>query len=336
MLLYDELGYINIPWILSKGLVFNILVGGRGTGKTYGALKYLIENDLTFFFMRRTQKQINLICKPEFSPFKKLNMKYGWDVRPEPIGEGCFAWYKDGGEKPVGYSAALSTIKDIRGFSGDDVKVFVYDEFVPELHEKPLKGEAEAIFNAYETINRNRELEGEQPLIAMFFANANTISNALFVELGLVAIADKMLRKRQEVYINKQRRLCLCELLKSPVSEEKKRTALYDLVGAESDFAAMAIANEYRDRSSEYIRKMPLIEFTPLVFVGEIYIYRHKYNNIFYVSQHRTGSGPEYASTTSSLAAFRRAYRWLYDNYINGQVYFEQFVCETLLTKYLS
>lgn len=335
MALYDELGYINIPWILSRGQVFNIIVGGRGTGKTFGALKYFIENNLTFFFMRRTQKQINLICKPEFSPFKKLNMKYGWDIRPESIGEGCYAWYKDGGEKPVGYSAALSTIKDIRGFSGDDVKVFLYDEFIPELHEKSLKGEAEAIFNAYETINRNRELEGEPPLIALFFANSNTISNSLFVELGIVGIADKMLRKRQEMYINKIRRLCLCELLKSPKSEEKKQTALYDLVGINSDFAAMALENEYRDRSFENIRKMPLIEFTPIVFVGEICIYRHKSNNIFYVSQHRTGSCPEYASTTSSLTAFRRTYRWLYDNYINGNVYFEEFVCETLLTKYL-
>ena len=198
-----------------------------------------------------------------------------------------------------------------------------------------MKGEAEAIFNAYETINRNRELEGEPPLIALFFANSNTISNSLFVELGIVGIADKMLRKRQEMYINKIRRLCICELLKSPKSEEKKQTALYDLVGINSDFAAMALENEYRDRSFENIRKMPLIEFTPLVFVGEICIYRHKSNDIFYVSQHRTGSGPEYTSTNSSLTAFRRTYRWLYDYYINGKVYFEEFVCETLLTKYL-
>ena len=40
--LYLPNGYVDIRWILAQGLPFNFLVGGRGTGKTYGALKVVV------------------------------------------------------------------------------------------------------------------------------------------------------------------------------------------------------------------------------------------------------------------------------------------------------
>ena len=52
MKLYQESGYVNIAGILSLDVPFNFVVGGRGTGKTYTSLDYVVENDIKFMFMR--------------------------------------------------------------------------------------------------------------------------------------------------------------------------------------------------------------------------------------------------------------------------------------------
>ena len=70
--LYLDNGYLNIEKIINYKLPFNFIIGGRGTGKTYGALKYLYYSGTRFMLMRRTQAQCDLINKPEFNPFKAL------------------------------------------------------------------------------------------------------------------------------------------------------------------------------------------------------------------------------------------------------------------------
>ena len=71
--IYLDNGYIDFSKVLSYGVPYNFMVGGRGIGKTYGALKYMIEHDIKFVFMRRTQTQLDVIRKEEYQPFKKLN-----------------------------------------------------------------------------------------------------------------------------------------------------------------------------------------------------------------------------------------------------------------------
>lgn len=38
MCLYLENGYLNIDYVLSLNSTFNLITGGRGTGKTFGLL----------------------------------------------------------------------------------------------------------------------------------------------------------------------------------------------------------------------------------------------------------------------------------------------------------
>lgn len=55
MSIYLDNGYVDIEKIVNYNLPFNFIVGGRGTGKTYGALKYAYEYNIRFMLMRRTQ-----------------------------------------------------------------------------------------------------------------------------------------------------------------------------------------------------------------------------------------------------------------------------------------
>ena len=61
--LYLKNGYLNVPYILHYNVPFIFVVGGRGTGKTYGALKYVLESGTPFIYMRRTQSQADIMLR---------------------------------------------------------------------------------------------------------------------------------------------------------------------------------------------------------------------------------------------------------------------------------
>ena len=73
MKLYTKAGYLNVEGLLRQSFTFNFLIGGRGTGKTFGALQYIRNNRMKVFFIRRQQTQIDIISKPEFNPFKAVD-----------------------------------------------------------------------------------------------------------------------------------------------------------------------------------------------------------------------------------------------------------------------
>ena len=104
MKLYQDNGYVNIRGILSEKLPFNFVVGGRATGKTYTTLETVIEDEIPFMYMRRTQSQADLINKKEFTPFKSLNRDKGWNIVTEQISKYNAGFYIDesDGGLPIG------------------------------------------------------------------------------------------------------------------------------------------------------------------------------------------------------------------------------------------
>ena len=128
MKIYDSSGYVNVRGILDEGYPFNFLVGGRGTGKTYTTLKVAREDERLFMLMRRTQSQADLISKPEFSVFKPLNEDLQWNVMVKSISKYNSMFYTDDGETihPVGYTCALSTISNMRGFDASDIQLLMH------------------------------------------------------------------------------------------------------------------------------------------------------------------------------------------------------------------
>jgi hypothetical protein len=344
--IYLDSGYIDIRKILSLGLPFNFLVGGRATGKTYGSLETVIEDNIKFIYMRRTQTQADLINRPEFTPYKSLNHDKGWNIGTQSISKYNAGFYEQIEEDgrlicvgaPLGYTCALSTISNIRGFDASDVTLQIYDEFIPEKHERPIKEEGSALFNSYETINRNRELKGEKALQLLCLANANDMGNPIFLELGLVKKAYDMKAKmkhgksKQEIYINRERGILLIVMDESPISERKAQTALYRLTRG-TNFESMAIKNNFAGEEIGKINSRPLIEYVPIVSVGEITIYEHKSKRTLYVSTHKTGSPTTFGSGETERARFRRIYQWIWEEYMENNIEFEEYLCEILLTK---
>lgn len=330
--IYENSGYLNIRNILNCGVNFIFIVGGRATGKTYGSLKTVLEDNITFMLMRRTQSQADLINKPEFSPFKPVCADLGIEIETKTISKYNACYIKD--DNIIGYTCALSTISNMRGFDASDVKLLIYDEFIPERHERPLKNEGGAFLNAYETMNRNREFDGEKPLQVLCLANAFDIANPIFLELGLVGIAQKMKERGQEIYIDRSRSVALIMPTSEQIRNKKSRTALYNLTKG-STFNRMALKNDFIYNPTDNIKPMSLKEFNPVATVGEITIYKHKSNKLYYVSEHRTGDPPTFKTDEIELKRYRKQYGILfYDQYIVNRFRFENMLTKSLFELY--
>ena len=331
--IYEASGYLDIPAIVSYRLPFTFIVGGRATGKTYGSLRYVLKFRKKFMLMRRTQSQTDLINKPEFSPFKPVCDDMGIEIGVKPSTKYNSAFLYN--EEVIGYTCALSTISNMRGFDASDVEILIYDEFIPERHERALKNEGAAFLNAYETINRNRELKGKRPLQALCLANAFDIANPIFMELGLVGIAEKMQQKGQEVYINRDKGIMIVMPKSKKISGKKSETALYRLTEG-SNYADMALTNKFSYNPTDNIKTQPLGEYRPVVSVGEITIYKHKSGRRYYVSEHRTGNPESYNTDEVDIKRFITAHgRRLYRAHMNGKVLFENMTCKSLFELYL-
>ena len=342
MRLYDSNGYVNIPEILKHEAVFIFIYGGRGTGKTYGALKEMKEGDHKFIYMRRLQSQTDIVKKDNMQPYKTLNDDMGWTVRPFPVNKYLSAFYdsttnEEGKIIPEGEQrgllTSLSTFSNLRGVDGSEIDTIIMDEFIPELNERPIKGEADALFNAYETINRNRELKGEEPVKLLCLANSNRIDNPLFMELNLVRRAEKIRKEGKEYLYDPKRKMLLIDLYKSKISEEKSDTALYQLTKG-TEFYEMAIRNSFINEERGRIETRPIREYKPVVSIGEITVYKHKSRKEYYVTTFKSGSPDTYTTGEKDRERFKKAYFYLWSAYMKRLVVFEEYMSEILFDKY--
>lgn len=338
MKIYDQNGYVNIEGIVNEGYPFNFLIGGRGTGKTYTSLKMAYENNLKFMLMRRTQSQADLISRPEFSVFKPINEDTGSDIQVERISKYNSAfYYPDSDDEKIhhqiGYTCALSTISNMRGFDASDIQLIIYDEFIPEKHERLLKNEADALFNAYETMNRNREIKGNAPIQLLCLANANDITNPVFESLKLIRIADRMQKGNTDRWTDDRRGIQLIMLHRSPISRKKAGTALYNLTSG-TDFSSMALDNDF-NVERDHIKPRPLTEYIPVCTIGELCIYRHKSENRLYATTHLSGTfNRRFSFTDTDRIHYQRLYRAHWDLYISSHIDFEDVLSEKLFIKY--
>lgn len=341
--LYTVDGWLDIPvirqFMLEEDLPFLFCVGGRATGKTYGALLDARQRagvgGSKFVYMRRTQTQADLIRKDELSPFKRIDADNDWYTRSANLTKQISGFYDGDGGPLLGYCVALSTLSNVRGMDFSDCDCLIYDEFIPEAHERPIIGESDALLNAYETMNRNRELQGRPPMLLMCYANANNLSNPIFTGLQLVDIAQRVSAEGREIWIIPERGILLLLLDNSPISKAKSKTALYRMSSG-STFENMSLSNVFADANDNTIGTAPLKELTAVVHVGDICVYRHKDLRKWYVNTHVSGSPKHFDSGPVELVRFRSAYVWLWRAYLRKDVYFDKYSTELLFRKYFS
>lgn len=328
--IYDSNGWINWSYIIDQECAFTMVVGARGTGKTYGLMKELINRGEPFIYLRRLKTQIDSCSKVTGNPFKRLNIDCGLNILPYSIG-GNVEFRKD--EKDgqlVAVGLALSTVATIRGIDFSDYNYIVFDEAVSMVGEKPIKNEFDAFLNFYETVNRNREIIGEKPVQAFLLGNANKLSNPYFTGWHFMKTSLKMLRGKQMVYRTTDGTRLMIMLQDSPISKKKADTAAYQ--NGSDGFISMAIDNAFRTDETK-IKSEPLKEYNHIVSIGEIGIYRHKSERRYYVSS--KVQTPYYDDFGIQLKMFRQDFIMLRVNYLIAKnVLFEDYESELLFREY--
>lgn len=336
MKLYEEAGWLNWDEIWPACQTYTFITGGRGIGKTFGALKYAIDHGIKFIFLRRTQKQVKMIRRPELNPFKALENEYGEAYRFSfmPLGDDITAVMKEEDPEPIALMLPLTTISSLRGFDASKMDAIIYDEFIPEKHERKIQDEGSAFLNAIETVARNRELKGREPLRVFCLSNSNLLANPLYIELKIVNKVYNMIKKGQEISHLPERNLSIIHITKSPISEAKKNTSLYKLA-AGSSFVDMALDNSFTEVDDGQVKTLPLSELRPLVNVGELCIYRHKSKQLYYITTHRSGNPPEYGSSETELKRFFNDYFFLKVSHFARHIYFQDYTLLTLFEAYI-
>lgn len=324
--LYLPNGYANMAEIMTCPTPFIVCIGGRGTGKTYGALREVLTSDPLprFGLLRRSQTQIDIITKPDFNPAGPLNRDLGLNIVTAPVSKYTGAFYHGNEEgRPagpaLGYLFALSTFGNIRGFSAE-LDLVIYDEFIPESTARPIKDEGAALLNLYESLNRNRELDGRPPLKMLLLSNTNDLNSPILQALGVLDLCDRMARKNQWYGVSRSGMVTVIRLQDSPISERKKKTVLYRLQN--EDFERMALGNAFSRDNYDHVRAQPLQEYRPLVTVAGITCYEHRSGEgRYYVT--RAGAAAEtYDDTPSEIKRFKAGWGWLWLENLGGRVWY--------------
>lgn len=342
--LYLDNGYLDMRSIIETGYPFIFIPAARGTGKTYGALKYFTEERETeneIILLRRTQTEIDLQNDPKgdgtsFQPVLS-DMGRQWRVqRQKNIG---YVWeenvpeYEGALDRLLAINLALSTFANIRGsFDYSRVNHVFFDEFIAESHVKKIKNEGMAVANFYESVNRNRELQGKDPLQLICAANSVNLANDVFMYFDIVTHAESMISDMEEIRAVGNKLIIIPQ--KSPISAKKAKTALYQAVNQE--FTDMAISNKFILNDFSYVKPRSLAEYRCDFRIGDLYFFRHKSRYEWYVTFKKGECAEEYESSYSGLEQARRA-KWRFAGYyLDGMIRFESYKCIALFEKYFS
>ena len=261
---------------------FTFIVGGRGIGKTYNSIeRALTEYKGKFLYLRNTKEQLQESCGAFGNPFKKWAQDHDKDIvmRLEKSHSVVYETIAEGVKSEIniiGFGANLSTFENLRGVDLSNVEFIIFDEFIE--NRTLTFDQFKAFLQMYETVNRNRELMGQEPVKVVLLSNAQRLGNPILRGFNLIPVIENMQKTGQRSYANGSIRI---ELPFSEVSEAKRGTALYAAVNG-SGYSKEALDNNFVNDSFTGIKTVNLMEYAPVVCIDEIYIYRHKSNTMYY------------------------------------------------------
>ena len=302
----------------------NIIIGGRGIGKTYSALSYIINSGKPFIYLRNTDVQLKECLTGFGNPFKRWNIDHNRNIYMKS--EKSHALIYDPDDESgvsMGYGLALSTFENLRGVDLSDVCYVLFDEFI-EKRTLSFR-QFECFISFYETVNRNRELLGEEPLQVILLSNSQRLSNPILAGYGLIPVIENMIRTGQREYRNKS---VYVNLPQSEVSDLKRNTANYQLING-TKIADEALNNTFAYDSFYNIKKRNINEYIPICQIDDMYIYKHKAKPLLYICHVQAQNIPVFNSRDNKTAFLRAYGRKLFDAAAKGYLEYSDFVVKT-------
>jgi hypothetical protein len=249
--MYKKLSYYNYDKLLSYNATYNICVGGRGLGKTYGAKRKAIRDAIKsynpdtnrcdeFIYLRRYKPEIRLSKDTFFADiwqefpdwdFRSLGM-YAQMAPIETRDDKGRAWCT------IGYFLPLVTSQNYKGVAFPRVTSIIFDEFIIETGMiRYLPNETTVFNNFYSTVDRYKDKTR-----VFFLANSVSIINPYFVDWNIDP------RQANEIGIVKKNRGFIIAHF---VDSKEFNTEAYETVFGRfikgTDYANYAVENHFAD-----------------------------------------------------------------------------------------
>ena len=237
--------------LLSYKMFFNIVIGNRGGGKTYGFKTWAIDDFLKtgrqFVWLRRYGTEIELMRKSFFEDIAQKYPAHKFEIKGN---KKAGKFYVD--NKLMGFYFALSTSSIAKSSSYPLVDKIIFDEFLIMGNTyKYLSEEVVLLLEFIETIFRNRENDPKaiQPRGVYLAGNNITIANPYFLYFNIKPF-------KQRFYIDKVKGLLVEQYSNKSFIETKKQSHIGKLT-AGTTYAEYAIENKSYLDNDKFIAKKP-------------------------------------------------------------------------------
>lgn len=276
----------------------------RGPGKTYSFLRYCVDEDKFFIYMKRTNEDVDLICtgsenpdlKVDMDPFVPLNRDFGWNIKPKLIKKGIGAFYEcnDDGEPvgaPIGMILSLARIKSIKGADFSRAEFICLDEFIPQSFEIVRRKEGEGLLDVYMTVIRDKVKRGGS-LKLVLFANAEEISTPVTNAFEIVDDMAELAFRKESHFYNRDRRILLHHITQSeiPLNEDELDSDIFVAMKGTA-WAQKALFGDFANNDFSNIKKMSLKNMRCLhrIFYKNkhYYIYMRPSDGMYYMTTQR-------------------------------------------------
>lgn len=314
------MAWYDVGKTLSYNCLFNIVIGSRGCGKTYGlkkrAIKLFLEKGHQFVYLRRFKEELDETAESYFNDII-VNGEFP-DAKIEYISGQYFV-----NGQLAGYAMALTKAKDYKSISYPLVYLIIYEEFLIEDngYARYLKNEVKQFLNFYMSIDRYRGC------IVFFLANSVSMINPYTLYWKLTLPYGSNIVRKGDI---------LLQLVQDEeFIKERKETRFGKLI-AGTDFEKYAIENQFVADSKTFIMKKTgnsRYYFTFTYNGEEFGVWIDYSESKIFVSQDVDPSCKfiyaitisDHSPNTMLLKNINKAplFRSFIDNYKMGNVYFE-------------
>ena len=267
----------------------------RGPGKTYSALWLCYYSDIKFIYMKRTDKDVNLILKNDnmdfdASPYKDLKRDKGLNIVGVKIDDGIGAFYEADQEgepsKLLCYVLSFNKVQAYKGFGFADCEFIIFDEVIPQKGERIKRSEGENLLDLYMTVSRDRQKRGRRPLKMLLFCNAEEISTPVTKELEIIDdIADMNASGQSHMFTDRKMLLHHITNEEVPITEAEEDGIYEGMKGTawwDKAFGGYFSGNDFSNVSKRSIRRsIPLIHV--IYRKHDYYIYYNEEKGRYYM-----------------------------------------------------
>lgn len=247
-MLVDEKLYWTPHNILTYNAMMNYVIGGRGTGKTFGSLRYGVKRYLQrgdgFIYLRRYEtdlKKRERLLRDVSAKFPKYELQVEGQrlqIRRVKL-DNKRKWLT------MGYAMPLSSADSDKSVPYNDIHTIIYDEFIKTKGmQQYIRNEPELLLDFYNTVDR---YDDRVRLICL--ANSVSIVNPHFIYHGISP-------RHMGVTVYKGGTIAVERLHEQAFVDAVDSTRFGQLVKG-TPYYDYAVGNEFTDDHDDFIMKKP-------------------------------------------------------------------------------